>query len=296
MNKFVLILFILVGIGGVNAQESEQVVQEWTDTLNVSLLFNQSAFNAEWAGGGTSNIAADAILSYQFNYKSDDWSWDNSLFANYGITKNEDAKYTRKTSDRLEFNSILGRQISETEWYYSFFTNFKTQFTKGYEYSEDAVTGEETRTEVTHFFSPAYLQIGPGFLWKKSDNLKVNIAPATSRFIFVDKDFTTTPGYVDGAYFGIDQGESIRYEFGASVSAYSKYELIKNVNIEHILNLYSNYLDNPQNIDIDYILNVNMTINKYLSTNVIFQAIYDDNTVGAFQVREVFGLAVNYNY
>jgi len=69
--------------------------------------------------------------------------------------------------------------------------------------------------------------------------------------------------------------------------------LLENVTAEHTLNLYSNYLDKPGNVDIDYLLNVEMSINKYLSANVIFQAIYDDNTVGAFQIREVFGLGIN---
>ena len=66
-----------------------------------------------------------------------------------------------------------------------------------------------------------------------------------------------------------------------------------NVSLENILSLYSNYLDKPQNIDIDYTLNAVLTINKYLSTNFTFQAIYDDNAARAVQIREVFGLGVN---
>jgi hypothetical protein len=69
-----------------------------------------------------------------------------------------------------------------------------------------------------------------------------------------------------------------------------------NVSIENRLNLYSNYLDNPQNVDIDYQMNVAMRINKYLTANVALQAIYDDNSVKAVQVRELFGLGVNYGF
>jgi hypothetical protein len=63
-----------------------------------------------------------------------------------------------------------------------------------------------------------------------------------------------------------------------------------NVSIENRLNLYSNYLDKPQNVDIDYQMNIIMKINKYMSANVAVQAIYDDNSIQAVQVREVFGL------
>ena len=66
--------------------------------------------------------------------------------------------------------------------------------------------------------------------------------------------------------------------------------------MENILNLYSNYLDKPQNIDIDYQMNLVMKINKYMSANVAFQAIYDDNAISSVQVREVFGLGVNYGF
>jgi hypothetical protein len=59
------------------------------------------------------------------------------------------------------------------------------------------------------------------------------------------------------------------------------------VSIENRLNLYSNYLDNPQNVDIDYQMHLVMKINKYLSANVALQTIYDDNSIQAVQLSEV---------
>src|SRR5690606_7749162 len=195
---------------------------------------------------------------------------------------------------------ILGYQIGESLWSYSFFANFKTQFTKGYEYNTDVAP--VTRLETTRLMSPGYLQFGPGLLWKKNDNLKVNIAPATSRLIFVNSKFTDVgndPETIEafneaGGYFGVEANETMRFEFGASVSAYAKFNLMENVSMENILNLYSNYLEDPQNVDIDYTANFVMQINNYLSANLIFQAIYDDNAVQAFQIREVFGLGINF--
>ena len=128
-------------------------------------------------------------------------------------------------------------------------------------------------------------------MWKKSDNLKVNIAPATSRLIFVHKHFTEF-----GPSFGVAQGDSSRFEFGAAVNGYYKLNLMPNVSMENILNLYSNYLDKPENVDVDYQMNIVMKVNKYISANVAFQAIYDDNAnpvKSEVQIREVFGLGVN---
>ncbi|MGA8854502.1 MAG: DUF3078 domain-containing protein [Christiangramia sp.] len=301
MKKILLLTFSSLLCTGIAFSQEEKEKDSippngWTKEGNVQLLFNQSAFNAEWTGGGTSSIAGNLTVDYQFNYRQDDFTWDNKIIANYGMTKVNGDEFARKTSDRLELNSIAGKQIRETNYYYSWFLNFRTQFAKGYQYSEDPDTGETLRNETTHFMSPGYLQTGPGIMYKKSDNFVLNLAPATARFIFVDKDFTSMPGYVDGDYFGVDQGDSMRFELGASLSAYLSYEILENVNMEHSLALYSNYLEDPQNVDIDYLLNLQMGINDYLSANFIFQAIYDDNAVAAFQVREVFGLGLNFGF
>ena len=66
--------------------------------------------------------------------------------------------------------------------------------------------------------------------------------------------------------------------------------------MENILNLYSNYLDKPQNVDVDYQMNLVMKINKYMSANLALQTIYDDNAITKVQVRQVFGLGVNYGF
>lgn len=298
MKRLLLFVSLIFLFQNASAQEDEPEVlpNGWSKEGKIQLLFNQSAFNEEWTGGGTSSIAGNLMLDYELNYRMDDFTWDNRLLANFGLTKVKDDEFTRKTSDRLELNSIAGKQLEDSNWYYSYFLNFRTQFAKGFEFGKDPVTGEVTRTETTHFLSPAYLQTGPGMMWKKSDDFIINIAPATARFIFVDDTFTTGPDYVDGQYFGVDNGKSGRFEFGASLSGYAKFELFENVVMENNVSFYSNYLENPGNIDIDYLANFEMGINQFLSANLLFQAIYDDNAVGAFQIREVFGLGFNYEF
>ena len=268
----------------------------WKTKAKFSLLFNQSAFNFDWQGGGTSNVAGNTVLNYEFNYKKKSFTWDNKILADYGLTFLRGENFARKTNDRIEFNSRIGQRIGEGFWNYSLFVNFRSQFAKGYRFSKDPDTDETIRTEETHFFSPAFVQIGPGLLWKKSDDLNLNIAPVTVRMIFVDDQFTSGPDYVDGDYFGVDAGESSRFEFGGSLAAYAKFKLFKNVTMENLLNLYSNYIEDPANIDIDYTLNLNLVVNKYITGSFAFQAIYDDNATSAFQIREVIGLGLNYEF
>ncbi|NIJ43587.1 hypothetical protein FHR24_000026 [Wenyingzhuangia heitensis] len=262
------------------AQDKES---NWKKGGVFTLLFNQSAFNNDWQGGGVSNIATSANVNYDFNYKKDNVVWDNKVILAYGLTKLDGNDDFNKTNDKIEISSLYGKQANKF-WYYSAYANLKTQFAAGYKSSAQI-------DEISGFFSPAYLQAGPGMLWKKSDNLKVNITPASARAIFVSSKFTE-----DGSSFGVEQGETSRFELGANVAAYFKTDFVKNVTIENILNLYANYLEDAGNIDIDYTLNVAMKINDYLSANIAAQAIYDDNAVQAVQVREVFGLGFNYKF
>lgn len=294
MKKLLLLSALFAGMVSINAQDettTEPPKQGWTRGGNVSFLFNQSSFE-NWTAGGVNTISGTLGINYDFNYLKNDIVWDNKIIASYGITKIKGTD-KQKTDDRLEFNSLVGKKMSEN-WFYSAFLNFKTQMDYG------AATEEQPRT--THFFSPAYLQVGPGMLWKKNDNLKVNIAPATAKMIFVHDEFTeVAPGLEAafneaGGYFGVDANKTSRFELGMSIGAYYKIKLMENVSMENILNLYSNYLEDPQNVDIDYTMNLVMTINKYLSANLAFQTIYDDNAFKGFQTREVFGLGVNYGF
>ena len=304
MKKLVLLLTFLTVTPILAQQEVVKSVDEvvkavndttrtngWTKKGKISFLFNQSSFD-NWVTGGENNISGNLGINYDFNYKSEDWSWDNKIIASYGLVRTKNSEFEKKTDDRLEFNSLAGKRAGGY-WYYSAFVNFQTQFSKGYVYDTDA-NGKEIRTEYTDFFSPAYLTFGPGLMWKKTDNFKFNLAPISSKITFVTEELREQ--YAGVNYFGVDEGKTMRYELGFYASGYYKFNLFENVSAENILSLYSNYLEDPQNVDLDYQLNLVMTINKFLSTNLIVQTVYDDNAFRGLQIRQVFGLGVNYNF
>jgi hypothetical protein len=278
--KKILLIVLSVQLSISFAQNTEEPQPNWTKKGIITFLVNQSSFE-NWIAGGISNVSGALGLNYDFNYQKNDWTWENKLIANFGLTKIKDQDI-QKSSDLLEWNSVVGKK-AKGYWYYSAFLNFKTQF------ADDL--NKDTKGP-TKFLSPGYLQFGPGLLWKKSDHLKVNIAPATSRLIIVDKDLTEP----DKAYFGVEEGKSTRYELGASVGAYYKLDLMKNISMENILNLYSNYLEDPQNVDLDYTMNLVMNVNDFISANLSYQTIYDDNAFKGLQTRQVFGIGINYNF
>ena len=123
---------------------------------------------------------------------------------------------------------------------------------------------------------------------QKSDNLNINISPAAAKMIFVHDEYAGS--------FGTDAGKTSAFQLGASLRGHYKLNLMENISMENILNLYSNYLEDPQNVDIDYTMNMLFKVNKYISANATFQAIYDDNAAQGFQIREALGIGVTYGF
>ena len=273
--------------------QSNDIPEKWKNSGNALFLVNQSSFS-NWTSGGQSSISGTLKIDYNFNYSDNGWDWDTKVISNFGLNKISGSDFLKKTDDRIEINSVLGKKFNNDiigRWSYSSFFNFQTQFAKGYRFGRDA-NGNPNRTEKSRFFSPATVQLGVGMYWKKSKDLWVNVAPMTGKLILVNRRFTENLSE-NQTYFGVKKGGNSRFELGASVRSYYKSEIFENVTMENRLSLYSDYLDRPQNIDFDCTFNFIMKVNQYVSTNLIFQFVYDDNEIKRVQVREVLGVGLN---
>ena len=273
--------------------QSNDIPEKWKNSGNALFLINQSSFS-NWTSGGQSSVSGTLKIDYNFNYSDNGWDWDTKVISNFGLNKISGSDFLKKTDDRIEINSVLGKKFNNDiigRWSYSSFFNFQTQFAKGYRFGKDA-NGNPNRTEKSRFFSPATVQLGVGMYWKKSKDLWVNVAPMTGKLILVNRRFTENLNE-NQTYFGVKKGGNSRFELGASVRSYYKSEIFENVTMENRLSLYSDYLDRPQNIDFDCTFNFIMKVNQYVSTNLIFQFVYDDNEIKRVQVREVLGVGLN---
>ncbi|MEH6308836.1 DUF3078 domain-containing protein [Olivibacter sp. CPCC 100613] len=291
MKKIILLTSLFVSLVYCLRAQETNPDSIWKIHGENTFLINQSTFS-NWAAGGINSLSANLVLNYDFNYKKDKWSWDNKVLAAYGLTKQKDLGW-RKNDDRVLLNSLLGYQAAP-KWLYTFFMDFRTQFSSGYEYNADGTRGDL----ISSGLSPAYLSFGPGIAYKESDNFRFNLSPASPRFVFV-KDGALAERY------GIDPGKKSRFEFGASFDAYYRKNIMENIGIENILRLYSNYLEDPKNVDIDYTLNIFMKVNRFVSVNAGVQMIYDDNTlipneegrnVPALQLKQIFGAGFTYKF
>ncbi len=289
MKKSLPLWFILLNAMVFAQNDTVQTPDsDWKRGGVAKLLFNQAAFS-EWASGGQNSISLSFHTDYDLSYSKNGWRWDTKFLGDFGLTKLSGTTFLRKTNDRFDLQSFLGKEFSDT-WSYSTVFGVKTQFARGYKFGQDA-NGNETRTLRTHFFSPVYIKLGVGLYWKKSKNLWVNIAPFTQRLTLVSRKFTMD--LPEGKeYFGVQKGDNHRFELGASVNALYKFSPMENMTLEQRLGLYSDYLDKAENVDVDYQIAAELEVNEYISTNLILQLVYDDNAVQRLQVREVFGVGV----
>ena len=112
-----------------------QLDEEWKRGGNATFLFNQSAFN-EWASGGQNSISLSFHTDYDISFKRNGWNWDTKFLGDFGLTKISGTKFLRKTNDRIDLQSFLGKSFSK-EWSYSTVFGVKTQFARGYTFGKD---------------------------------------------------------------------------------------------------------------------------------------------------------------
>ena len=287
MKQYFLLFFLIFSTYTFSQQESKKD-SLWSTRGNVAILLNQTGFS-DWVGGGTNNFSGTLKFDYEWEYRNKGWDWLTNVESAYGLAKYKNAPFARKIDDRILIQSIVGKEFTKNLSFSAFF-NFTSQIGNGYKYKKDS-NNNEIRELTTSIFSPAYFQLGSGFLWKKDEKLWVNYSPIATRLILVSKKFTQDLTGND-TYFGVLPNKSSRYELGANLTFHSEGDLLENIKYKQDLKLFSNYLEEASNIDLDYLLQIEVDINPFLSTQLIFQLIYDDNAISRLQVREVFGVGV----
>jgi len=274
-SVFLLSIFCITAFGQVTETEktlrslAADTTQGWKSGGVASLNLAQTSLT-NWAAGGQNSFNVNGIFSVFANLKKGKSRWDNSLDIGYGLLKEGKNSSYRKTDDRFDFLSKYGREAFKN-FYYATLLNFKTQMAPGYNYINDS-----TKAKISNLFSPAYLLLALGMDYKPNAYFSAFIAPVTVKFTFVCDTALSNAGA-----FGVKPGEKSLSEFGGYLRIiYSKSdfknELMKNVSFTSKVDLFSDYLKNPQNIVVNWENLITMKINKYISANFNTDLIYDD--------------------
>ena len=295
------------------APEAEQKVEKpkyWDESLKTNIKFGQTSLN-NWAAGGDNTVTLQAFIDGNANYKKDNLFWNNRLQLDYGFVYASSKPILQKSDDRIYFESKFGYK-NEKMRNFSFSANydFKSQFSTGYDYLTPSVptdrypegTGlndlnykdqvalwKDARKMKSGFLAPAYTNLALGIDLKPWKWLSLNIAPFTGGVVIVrNPELRKNYGMdLKEEWIGVtenlpDDGtqyRSARFEFGAQVKADIAVKVNDNFAYTSQLVLFSNYLDHPENIRVNWDNRFDWKIAKYFSLTLTTNMIYDDKVL-----------------
>ncbi|UEG50410.1 DUF3078 domain-containing protein [Ferruginibacter lapsinanis] len=243
----------------------------WTKGGTINVAVNESGRNDYWIKGGEQfAIGIKGILDYNFDRKKGKASWLNSFRARYGVTRaTSTGKKFLKNDDYLNFSSTFGSEFKKS-WSYAGFLSLESQFEQ-------------------YFLTPGYIKLGPGILYKPNESFNLLISPA-----MVNLTTKLAPSLKPVNAFGVDSGKTLALGLGAFVQAKCNKDIDKGINYKSVATVYSNYLDHPGNMVLDWSNLFTLTVNKLIGATVSINARYNDFEVGRLQLQHSIGVGLSY--
>lgn len=300
----------------INIEEAKTIITAKPDTISywkhkniVGLDVSEIAF-VNWNPGGTNAVTGLLKGEFKYEFKDDYQVWSNELFFRYGLNKQEGLEI-RKTDDVFKFNSTYGLRTNPTSnWYHSAKFNFNTQFTNGYSYPN-------TDNPISKPFAPAYTFLGVGSEYiNKPQKFNLYLSPLTLKNTLVlDQTLADSGAYgVKKAVYDINgdlitKGEKQKTELGILVTSFIEREIFTNIILKNRLVLYTDYLHNFGNIDVDWQCDAYLKVNQYVKANIGFNLVYDDdiniikeengvkiNKGAKVQLKQILGIGLEYTF
>ncbi len=242
----------------------EEIPSAWVYGLSTAFSLNQN-YISNWARGGESALSSllDLRGSADYHNRSSKIKWTNNARLRYGNILSEEFGF-RTNQDIFEMNSQYNRNIRDKFDFSAVFYG-KTQISRGYDFPNDSVP-------ISTFLSPGTFTIGAGFEYEPIRNTKFNLSLLSYRNTFV---LDTT--LINQRAHGIELGKRAKHEMGGQLVINSRTSLFEDVAVNNIVRLFSNYLDKPQNIDVDWEINLSKRFSYYFTISLNLHLIYDEN-------------------
>lgn len=290
-NKFRIIPFIFFCFFLINIYANQDSIKHWKLKSLISLNGTQSSF-INWNAGGRNNASFIGSIRANAYYTDSRWKWTNDLNMSFGAIKYLDKQPAsfQKTDDKIDLSSIVELKFSK-KVFLSFFSGLKTQMLNGFVYPNDSVI-------VSTFMAPGYLNLAVGIDYSPRENFSIFTSFLSEKSTFVLNDYLSNLGV-----FGVEKGKKSRQEYGAYLKLRFNANIMKNIEMRSKLELFSNYLVNPQNIDVNGELIFNFKINSIFSALAQWNLIYDDDVkirdakgrIGPrTQFKSVLGIGISY--
>ena len=263
-----------------------QSTRRWFYFGQNNFVFNQSSFS-NWNSGGNNNIGVIGKINYNLSYKNGKHFLDNNVQLGYGFVASE-GENSRKTEDYINLMTNYGYDIGK-DFYLSTGFQFLSQFSPGYNYS--VTTNPKYSDRISKFMSPGYLNAGLGISYNPTENFQVIFRPLNGKFTFV-----LDPELQKAGRYGLERdGQDVRAELGALLNVLYRINIYKDINLVNRINFFSSYADHPERVDISYNGTLNIKFNKFISTVVSLDLLYDHDQLEKLQMKQTLGIGFSYN-
>ena len=222
--------------------------------------------------------------TYSLFYRDDRHSWDNIFNFAYGRSLIDIQEPSIKTDDKIDLTSKYGWR-AKYNWSYTAMVNFKTQFAPGYVAGSKGLP-DITRGKISDWLSPAYFTAALGMDYLEQRKITCFMSPFTCKGTIVKNQrlanlgqFGVTPAVFDGDGNMITPGKNLRIEYGAYLRMGFSKSWKEQYRLDSKLELFSSYLNQPENIDVNFEGVLGCKINKDLGFSVIMQMLYDDDII-----------------
>ncbi len=245
-----------------------EIPSAWNYGFVSSLSLSQNHLS-NWSKGGTSSFSGLIDFLSRANYvnKKTKVNWQTTGRLRYGTIRTKERGFQSQT-DIVEVNSQYNRVYRE-KLDFSAVLYFKTQVAKGYSANNDSIP-------ISKFLNPGTFTVGVGAEYKPSRNTRINFSPLSYRNTFV-----LDTANINQKAHGVEDDQRSRQEFGGQLVVRSTMTLMEDLRMTHAIRLFSNYLDKPQNIDIDWEMSLEKQINWYFTIRLNLHVIYDDDIMFA---------------
>ncbi len=236
----------------------------WDYSFSSTFALNQT-FLSNWSKGGESSFSnmLDIDGTAKHTNKKDKTEWTNNFRLKYGSTITEEYGL-RTNTDMFNLNSQFNKVIQEKVDFSAVFF-MKNQIARGYKYPNDSVV-------VSKFLNPGSFTVGAGLEYKPFKKTTLNFSVLSYKNTFV-----LDTANIDQTRHGIDADKKLRQEMGGQLVVKNKASILDGLEMSNTLRLFTNYLNKPQNVDVDWEISMERKINWYFTVLLNLHFIYDDD-------------------
>lgn len=246
-------------------------------------------------GAGENRLGFGGAISVFAKYKKGLMSFDNTGSLNLGIVKlgtgvlastssfKEVTQPYQKSIDELRINSRIGYKTSPTSKFsYAADFGFISQMTPTYRgtdnknYIKKFRTSTITSSLVAKFFAPAYITFAPGLDYKPDKTLSFFLSPFGFKSVIVADRSLARLNIHGNKWTSVNDFKLTDSQLGGLLKGTYTDKFSKDhVVVTSRLTLFSNYLHEPGNIDVDWINELGFNVFKGFQVNVWTNLFYD---------------------